>query len=118
YILMKPLMGIVKVLALASILFAVAAAPARAEVVVIVAANNSQTFLSQSQVINIFLGRTKAYLDGTPALPVDQAEGTLARNEFYRDLLGWTAPQLRAHWSKIIFTGRGRPPRQLADDAE
>jgi hypothetical protein len=24
---------------------------------------------------------------------------------------------MKAHWSKIIFTGRGRPPAEAADDA-
>ena len=29
-------------------------------------------------------------------------------------LLGKSPAQMRAYWSKIIFTGRGLPPREIA----
>ncbi|MNP49690.1 hypothetical protein D3C76_1438950 [compost metagenome] len=29
-----------------------------------------------------------------------------------------SASQLKAHWSKIIFTGRGQPPQAVSSSAE
>jgi hypothetical protein len=43
-------------------------------------------------------------------MPIDQAESSPLRDEFYLKFTGKSPAQLRAHWSKIIFTGRGQPP--------
>jgi ABC-type phosphate transport system substrate-binding protein len=89
---------------------------ATAEVVVVVSAANPLTSLPQAQVANIFLGRS-GYLSGDQrALVVDQVDGSATREAFYRYLVGWSAAQVKAHWSKMVFTGRGKPPRQLEDD--
>ena len=40
------------------------------------------------------------------------------REQFYSRFAGKSQAQLKAHWSKIIFTGRGQPPRQVAGGAE
>jgi hypothetical protein len=37
---------------------------------------------------------------------------------FYTKVVGKTAAQMRAHWSKIIFTGRGQPPREVRSAEE
>jgi hypothetical protein len=39
------------------------------------------------------------------------------RQEFYAKATGKTPQLLKAYWSKMIFTGRGEPPRELADSA-
>jgi len=51
-------------------------------------------------------------------VPIDQAEGTAAREEFYLSFTGKSPAQLKAHWAKIIFTGRGQPPVEVANGAE
>lgn len=91
--------------------------PARAEVVMVVAAANPLTSLSPTQAANIFLGRSSVLYGDRRALVLDQVEGSGTRAEFYRTLLGWSPAQVKAHWSKMVFTGRGQPPRQLEDDA-
>lgn len=89
---------------------------AGADVVVVVAADNPVNSLSKSHIANIFLGRNN-YLDGRiRVVPVDQAEGSKARQEFYQEVVDWNPASLKAHWSKMIFTGRGKPPRQVAGD--
>jgi ABC-type phosphate transport system substrate-binding protein len=50
-------------------------------------------------------------------VPLDQAEGSATREEFYLKFTGKSPAQVKAFWSKVIFTGRGRPPRALANDA-
>lgn len=91
---------------------------ARAEVVMVVSAKNPVAALSKSQAGDIFLGKLNRFPDGSPAVPIDQLEGTAARDEFYLKFTGKSPAQVKAHWSKIIFTGRGQPPAELANGAE
>ena len=51
-------------------------------------------------------------------MPIDQVEGSAARDEFYLTFAGKSPAQLKAHWSKIIFTGRGQPPPEVANGGE
>jgi len=89
-----------------------------AEVVAVVSAKNPVTMLSKNQVVDIFLGKTSRFPDGTPAVPIDQEEGSAARDEFYATFAGKSPAQLKAHWSKIIFTGRGQPPMAVSTSIE
>jgi ABC-type phosphate transport system substrate-binding protein len=93
-------------------------APAVAEVVAVVSSNSSVTTLSKNQVADIFLGRASRFANGEPAVPLDQAEGTAVRDEFYAKVAGKAAAQVKAHWAKIIFTGRGRPPEEAPNSAQ
>jgi ABC-type phosphate transport system substrate-binding protein len=76
------------------------------------------TTLSKSQVADIFLGKTRRFPDGAPAKPLDQAEGSTVRNEFYVKIVGQSAAQMKAYWSKIIFTGRGQPAPTVSNGVE
>jgi ABC-type phosphate transport system substrate-binding protein len=88
---------------------------AAADVVVVVSAKSTQSELTDAQVADIFLGRSTRFPDGTRAVPIDLGEGSALRDVFYSSFAGRSAAQVKAHWSKIIFTGRGQPPRQLPD---
>ena len=83
------------------------------EVVVVVSPNSTLTALNISQVTDIFLGRASHFPNGERAVPVDQAEGSAARNEFYQNYAGRSPSQIKAHWSKLIFTGKGYPPKEV-----
>jgi ABC-type phosphate transport system substrate-binding protein len=98
-----------------ALVFAAAAAAAGAEVVVVVSGESDVTTLREQQITDIFLGRMHRLPDGKPVTPIDQAEGSQVRDEFYSSLTGRSPAQIKAHWAKIIFTGRGEPPRQVAD---
>ena len=90
----------------------------RAEVVAVVSSKNPVTSLSHAQVADIFLGKTARFPDGTVAVPIDQAEGSAARDEFYATFAGKSPVQVKSHWTKIIFTGRGQPPRAVSNGTE
>jgi ABC-type phosphate transport system substrate-binding protein len=92
-----------------------ATSPAYAEVVVIVAANAPVSGLSAAQVSDIFLSKSGTFPDGAAVVPIDQADGSAIRLEFYRKTIGKTPELLKAYWSKMIFTGQGEPPREIAD---
>jgi ABC-type phosphate transport system substrate-binding protein len=103
----------------AALLLAAVDVSARAdEVVPVVSAKSSITALDAGQVADIFLGKTSRFPDGTPAVPIDLAEDSPERDRFYAQYTGKSPAQVKAHWSKIIFTGRGQPPRQAANGRE
>jgi ABC-type phosphate transport system substrate-binding protein len=91
---------------------------AHGDVVAVVSDKSAVTNLTKHQLADIFLGKSARFPNGNQAVPIDQAEGTPARDEFYVTFTGKTAAQLKAHWSKIIFTGRGQPPRAASDSTE
>ena len=91
---------------------------ATADVVVVVSVQNPLTALSKNQVVDIFLGKATRFPNGSLVVPIDQAEGSTTRDEFYLSFAGKSAAQLNAHWSKIIFTGRGQPPKEVANSFE
>jgi ABC-type phosphate transport system substrate-binding protein len=95
-----------------------AMAAAKADVVVVVSAKCAVSTLSKDQVMDIFLGKTTRFPDGAPAVPMDQTEGSPARDEFYAKFANKSPAQLKAHWTKIIFTGRGQPPKSVANSIE
>ena len=90
---------------------------ASAELVVIVSARSPAQGLSSDQVAAIFLGQAGRFPDGQEALALDQRLGSQERNQFYQQVTGKTPALLKAHWSKMVFTGRGQPPREAADSA-
>jgi ABC-type phosphate transport system substrate-binding protein len=91
---------------------------ALADVVVVVSAKSPITALSKSQVADLFSGRTRLFPNGLLAVPIDQADGSITRDEFYTKISGKSAAQIKAYWSKIIFTGRGQPPKTVSSSAE
>jgi ABC-type phosphate transport system substrate-binding protein len=90
----------------------------KADVVAVVSTKSPITALSLSQVADIFLGKRSGFPNGVQAFPVDQAEGSAVRDEFYSKVVGKTPAQIKAYWSKILFTGRGRPPPTVSNNLE
>lgn len=111
---MKPFNRILKSLTLASIFVA---GLASAEVAVIVSASNGNTSLDQDTIARVFLGKSKNFPDGSQAVPVDQNSGSATREAFSSTVLGKSSSQLKAYWSRLIFTGKGTPPKESGDDA-
>ena len=91
---------------------------AAADVVAVVSAKNPVTSLSKHQITDIFLGKVNRFPEGHKAVPIDQNEGSVAREEFYLKFSDKSPAQIKAFWSKIIFTGRGQPPKEVSNDAE
>jgi ABC-type phosphate transport system substrate-binding protein len=95
-----------------------AMAAGAAEVVAIVSAKSPINALTANQVADIFLGKTSRFPDGSLAVPIDQDEDSSTREKFYAQFTGKSPAQVKAHWSKMIFTGRGQPPKQAATASE
>jgi ABC-type phosphate transport system substrate-binding protein len=100
------------------VLMCLGASAAHAQVVAVVSEKSTVTSLSRNQVVDIFLGKVARFPNGVQAVPIDQVEGAAARDEFYARFAGKSPAQVKAHWSKIIFTGRGQPPKAVKNSSE
>ncbi|MES2117322.1 MAG: phosphate ABC transporter substrate-binding protein [Pseudomonadota bacterium] len=89
----------------------------RAEVVVIVSARNPVKALSGEQAADLFLGKSADFPNGLHAVPIDQNEGSPVRDVFYLKTSGKAPAQMKAHWARMLFTGRGQPPVESGDNA-
>jgi ABC-type phosphate transport system substrate-binding protein len=74
--------------------------------------------LDDSTISKMFLGKKKSFPSGGKVEPVNMAEGSAETKEFNSKVLNKSASQLKAYWSKLVFTGKGSPPTTVASDAE
>ena len=87
------------------------ALPARAEVVVVVNPKNSVTTMTADQVSQLFLGKSN------DLAPIDQNDAGM-RTEFYKKVTDKDVSQVKAIWSKLVFTGKATLPKEVANSAE
>ncbi|MFP5392849.1 MAG: hypothetical protein ACLGI6_15080 [Gammaproteobacteria bacterium] len=97
-------------LAMAAATFATAL-PALAEVVVIVNPKAAESSMTREQVAQFFLGRSSAMS------PVDQSDDAAVRAEFYKKVTDKDPAQVKALWSKLVFTGKATMPKEVAGSA-
>lgn len=90
---------------------------AAAELVVIVSAKSTVNSLKSEQVADIFLGQIASFPGGVEAVALDQSIGSPLRDEFYTKVTSKTRPLVKAYWTKMIFTGRGQPPKEIGGSA-
>jgi ABC-type phosphate transport system substrate-binding protein len=91
--------------------FALGAAAANAaDLVVIVSAKSSAAAMSADDIANIYLGKS------TALKPVDNAGAV--RGPFYTAVAGKDEAQVKAIWSKLVFTGKATPPKELPSSAD
>jgi len=88
-----------------------AAAPAMAEVVVVVNPKAAESSMTKDQVAQFFLGKS------TSMTPIDQADSSPIRAEFYKKVADKDAAQAKALWSKLVFTGKATMPKEAGDNA-
>jgi len=60
------------------------------------------------QVADVYLGKSRAYT------PLDQVEAAPIRAEFYRKATGRDLAQVKMVWARLVFTGKGLPPKEFA----
>ena len=86
--------------------------PAYAEIAVIANLNNPAAKMQVEQVAPFFLGAS------IQLTPIDQAKESTIRTDFYRKVTNKSQAQVRAIWSRIVFSGKGPIPKEMASDAE
>jgi ABC-type phosphate transport system substrate-binding protein len=86
-----------------------------ADVAVVVHPSNTVA-LTQEQVSQIYLGRSKSFPDGKSVIVLGQKDSAAAAEEFNTKVLSRSNSQMKAYWSKLIFTGKGTPPQEVESD--
>jgi len=104
----------IKTIVLISSLFAAAV---NAEVEIIVHPSNA-TSLDKDSIQRIYLGKTRAFPGGGEAVPITLPSADAATEDFTSNVLSRTPQQLKAYWAKMVFTGKGTPPREVANAEE
>jgi ABC-type phosphate transport system substrate-binding protein len=100
------------ILLAACLLLVIALHRAHADVVVIVSAESTAPTLNTKQISRIFQGKSNLMT------PVDLASPSRIRNEFYTKVVGMDNALVRAQWSRLIFTGKVKAPKEFHSGAE
>lgn len=87
------------------------------EIAVIVHPSNNAN-LDSSSISRIFLGKMKSFPGGGSAIAINQIESSTSTKEFNSKVLKRSSSQLKAYWSKLLFTGKGTPPKTANTDVE
>ena len=115
---MKKLTLIYSFILSAALLLSSAIAHSEPVVVVVVSASSPVAKLDKEQVANLFSGKSSSFPDGSAAVPIEQADGAPAHEEFHKSITEKSASQLKSYWSKMIFSGKGTAPKEVASNAE
>ena len=83
---------------------------ARADDIVMVMAPTA-TAVTKDHVANLYLGRS------TDLTPLDLPESNAIRAVFYKKATDRDSAQVKSVWSRIVFTGQGKPPKEMPDAA-
>lgn len=89
-----------------------------AEVVVVAHPSVKDSAISKEDAAKIFLGKSNKLPSGTAVVPIDQEEDSSVRVSFHEKVTDKNPSQLTAYWSRLVFTGKGQPPKTVMDDDE
>jgi ABC-type phosphate transport system substrate-binding protein len=74
--------------------------------------------LCAQQAAGLFLGKSDQLPGVGTALLLDQGESSAVREQFYTKVTGKSASQVKAAWSRLVFSGKATPPKEIASSAE
>ena len=89
-----------------------------AQVAVIVSPKSPLATMTADQVSAIFLGKSNTLPSGGTASPADLPDSAGTRELFYTKVTGKSAAQVKAAWSRLVFSGKATPPKELATSAD
>ena len=90
----------------------------QAEVAIVVNPASPLTSISIDEVADLYLAKADRASTGLKLIPIDQVEGGRSRQDFYDRVVRKSQSQLNSYWSRLIFTGKARPPFAVSNDAE
>lgn len=114
---MKNVLNISLKSALLGAVLTFAAGTVFAEVAVVVHPSNDSA-MSTDDISKLYLGKTKKFTNGQSAIALDRTEGSDLRVKFLDSAVGKDESQMKSYWSRLIFTGKGVPPKVVETDAE
>jgi ABC-type phosphate transport system substrate-binding protein len=90
---------------------------AMAEVSVIVNNANSDTIDAQT-LKRIYLGKMKTFPNGNKVTLLTLKDSDPSTEPFRKKALRKSNSQFKSYWSKLAFTGKGMPPKEMDNAAE
>lgn len=87
-------------------------------IAVVVSKQSKIDTLSRKDVIDIFMGRFDILDSGVKVKALDYPNGYFMREDFYQALVNKSERQISAYWSRLLFSGRAKPPEQVNDIAQ
>ena len=74
------------------------------------------TSLDKASVSRIFLAKTNRI--NSTRVKVFELKNSSYKKQFYKEVSGKSLAQLRSYWTRLIFTGKAQPPKQLRNREE
>ena len=96
----------------------IGSAGAYAQVAAVVNPKSPLASMTADQVSGIFLGKSNTLPTGATAAPTDLPDTAPARELFYTKVTGKSTAQVKAAWSRLVFSGKATPPKELASSAD
>ncbi len=84
--------------------------------VIVHPSNNSE--LDRQTIAKIYLGKRDTFSDESNAIPIDQEGHSGAREVFLKSVLNKSSSQFKSYWSKLLFSGKGTPPKKISSPQE
>lgn len=100
------------------IALALGATTAFSQVALVVGAKSPAAALSAEAAASLYLGKSDQLPGVGVALLLDQTDGSAVRDAFYSKVSGKSAAQVKAAWSRLVFSGKATPPKEVANSAE
>jgi len=89
-----------------------------AQIALVVGASSDLKTITMDQASSIYLGKSNTFPNGSTALLLDQPAGSPIRATFYDKVTGKNEAQVKAGWSRLVFSGKGTPPKEIGSSAE
>lgn len=87
------------------------------DVVIIVHPDTEATTVSKSELSKIFLKRLRTWSNGDAVIAVDLVPESPVREWFSKLVHERSVITVEVYWKRMIFSGRGVPPKELASSA-
>lgn len=88
-----------------------------ADTVIIVNNQSKVASLDQEQIADIYLGKSPTLPNGDQVVAIDYHENVALRDTFHSAVTGKSQNQLKSYWSRLIFSGKGTPPKEVEDES-
>jgi hypothetical protein len=90
------------------------ATTANADVWVVVGKTSPIEKLNEQEAANIFLAKTNRLADGSRITTLKLMDPN-NESSFYYKISGKNPSQITSYWTALIFTGKGKPPKEFTD---
>ncbi|WP_027671661.1 phosphate ABC transporter substrate-binding protein [Rheinheimera baltica] len=90
---------------------------AHASIVVIGNPANTNS-VSAEELQRLYTGKSSSFANGDSVVPLNLSDANALRASFDEKAMGRSSSQIKAYWSKLVFTGKGTPPKEVNTEEE